>query len=131
MKSLRILTIALISYACTSCMSGKVVRDMSHYGLEDFRREAQCDRNSQCKTVLAGFGQCGNYPKGAAEYFIYSTKIGSKNVRHLKRLAKASLPKRKKNIFNFEEGLIECTLTFKSRPPPLMCINHRCQVSYQ
>lgn len=106
---------------------------MTHFELNDFRNKLDCDRDSQCRSVLAGKGQCGNYRKGAAEYFKYSTKIGWRNVRHLKRLAAASLPGKAIGTSNFDQSevLIECTLIFHLGPPPLSCINNRCEESYQ
>ncbi len=121
------LKIALIFLVLTGCV-GSPVKDMTHYDLRDFRAENVCDRNSQCKSILWGVGDCGNYPYGAAGYFIYSTKIGPKNISYLKRLARQSLPKAAHHISNFgsDYELAECTLTLR-RKPALICKDNTCQ----
>jgi len=121
----------LVSLVTTSACSTPPDKDMTNYQLWDFQNENYCDKTSQCRSVLWGRGECGNYPYGAAGYFIYSTKIGARNMRHLKKLAKESLPSKDRDLLNMSDNyeLVEC-LPIGMKKPKLICENNQCQETW-
>lgn len=91
-----------------------------------------CSYNSECKIVEYGYNSCYNYENYAAGYIVYSTLIGNKRVRELRRVSKLSrklFQEREKEIFGAEhtQGLERmCTLAIKRKHRP-RCVSRRCK----
>ncbi len=103
-------------------------KDMTHYKLTDFQSERDCDNNRHCKGVFWGRGECPYYRNGAAGYLIYSTKIGSKNIRHLKELAAESRMAQEINQTGDGEHLETiCTSVTFAGEPSIACIENKCE----
>jgi hypothetical protein len=87
----------------------------------DFEKARGCNFNRQCEFIPYGHSGCGGIAGNYQGYFIYSTKIGSENLRYLKV---AIAQDRHYKIEN-EPPLWECTMIVTAKPNP-MCKNHTC-----
>ena len=126
--------LSLIFVFCCNLLScsNKEYPDLSHLPLHYFDYERDCINDSQCKSVGWGGGRsCGTPEKSVAGYIVYSTSIGHKNIRRLKRLAKDSRddyqkcrvdPKCRDSLL-LEEVLPICL----SKAPTLFCHNNKCR----
>jgi len=130
----KFLLITIILIFISAC-SNKSYPDFSHYNLNDYSSEIACDNSRQCKAIGYGVGSsCGpTYEGGVAGFLIYSTKMGPKNVRRLKKLAAESRKKTKpkKAIYSFgfqtvEYELEECLPAHYYKPNPI-CYENECR----
>ena len=131
MISLRIISI-LFCIAFFSACSNKTYPDLSHYSLHQFKNEIACTSDRQCKVVGYGIGSsCGpTYDGGVAGYLIYSNKIGSKNIRYLKKLAAESRKDTnsgRNNFFQMSEEILEECLPIHYYTPKPVCFNNECR----
>jgi len=125
-----ILTVSVLSGCAT-----KAPRDLTTYTLEDFKNEpAVCNFTSQCKYIGYGIGNggCTSSPifKG---FVIYSTKMGEKNIEHLKTLADKSrfLSNRihpEGTLLAATEGIdFEVCLPVGNKKLNLQCVDNICK----
>ena len=124
---MRFILVLLVMPFVMSC-SNNPKRDMTDYELNDFLSELDCDSNRQCKGVLWGRGDCPYLKSGAAGYFTYSTKIGRKNIRHLKQLAAASMikPTENKTGSGQSREIICLSYTYVGQPE-FACLKSKCE----
>jgi len=131
MISLRTI-VTLFCVGLISACSNKDYPDLSHYKLHDFENEIACDSDRQCKAIGYGIGySCGpTYEGGVEGFLIYSTKMGSKNIRRLKKLAAKSRKERNPGDYATvrmsEQILEECLPAHYFKPKPI-CYNNECR----
>jgi len=124
----------MLSVLFLSGCANKAYPDLSHYTIKDFlEHPAYCTNVTQCKTI--GYGE-QNYGCPSNPVFeglvVYSTKIGPKNILHLKNLAKESKFFKEQSFFGKRAGFLnvsfeleEC-LGIGNHKPKLMCLENKC-----
>ena len=124
MQTFKFILILTVLSLC-GCV-GYQYQDLSHYDIRDFENlEAPCNYDRHCKTI--GYGIAGScIAPDYRGYIIYSTKMGSENIEHLKYLVRRSRGLSEPALISVNHELEECILTVAQKPTPV-CASRRCK----
>lgn len=131
MKTINSLLSCLVLVFFNGC-STKTYPDLSAYDIEEFTYyRAACTRSSQCRVIGFGYGSSCDTERNFEGFVVYSTKMGQKNINHLKNLVAESRGElrgysNQTYFSSYAEELDECQ-PYDVHVPEPVCLENVCR----
>ena len=123
LTSMRILKIKFLILMLSGCVTAPHIKITEDSSLNEIKGLNRCNFSLQCKKIHTGFNPCGAH----TGYLLYSTLIGSENIKNLKLAVVKNRIKEEEAYFARTGGSYECQSAFTLWPSPV-CSHNTCVI---